>query len=93
MNLLISNNDLGFDVVSILPGQLLLSCSRDKDVTLSLHNVTFIGLSVREADNGAMLLQGKNMKILVQHSVQSFTVNYSLNVFRQFAFHFSCGHS
>lgn len=49
-------SDLGFDVRSVLPGQLLLSGSRDEDVTVCLQDATIIGLSIREAHNSTMLL-------------------------------------
>ncbi len=59
-------SDLSFDIVSVLPGQLFLSSSRDEDITISFQNVPLVWLRVGEAHNGTMLLQRKHKYIKKQ---------------------------
>lgn len=69
-------SDLGFDIVSILPGQLFLSSCRDEDITLSFQNVSLIRLRVGEAHNGTMLLKTKHKHIQKPVQVQHFSLEF-----------------
>lgn len=61
---------LGLDPGSIVTCELLLSGSRDQDVTVSLQNVPVVGFRPRKAHNGAMVLQ-KNHVVNMRQFVQT----------------------
>lgn len=48
---------LGLDPGGVVTCELLLSGSRDQDVTVGFQNVPLVGLGSREANNGAIVLQ------------------------------------